>query len=88
MYHIFVWWYTPSSPPAPPRERWRSCRGWNYPKMKMKIIIQIPTIENPRINVSHIFWWYTPSSPPAPLGAPGGGYPKLKMGVIFEFPTI
>ena len=59
--------------------------------MKMKIIIEIPTIENPRIDVSHVFWWYNPSSPPAPpQGRPcgGWGYPKMKMKTIFEIPTI
>ena len=64
-------------PVAPPRGR--SCRGWRYPKMKMKIIIEIPTIENPRIDVSHVFWWYNPFSPqPPPRGAPwqGLGVPK------------
>ena len=64
--HICLVVYPLSSPPVPPREHWRSCRGWSYPKMKIKIIIQIPTIENPRIHVSHVFWLYNPSSPPAP----------------------
>ena len=38
--------------------------GWGYLKMKMKIIIEIQTIENPRMDLSHVFRWYNPSSPP------------------------
>ena len=59
-------------PLTPPSPLPRGCpsRGWGYPKMKMKIIIEIPTIENPRIDVSHVFWWYNPSIPPGLPSAP------------------
>ena len=46
---------------APPRGR--SCRGWGYPKMKIEIIFEIPTIENS-------LW--PPQVPPLP-GRPWGG---------------
>ena len=45
---------TPLAPPPPPQNR--PCRGWGYPKIKMKTIFEIPTIENPRIDVSHVFY--------------------------------
>ena len=57
----------------------------------MVIIFGFPTIENPRIDITHEFWWYTPSSPQPPPQvalAGGWGYPKLKMKVNFEFPII
>ena len=42
--------------------------------MKIDIIFEIPTIENPKIDISLDFWWYTPSAPPSPPpGAPLGG---------------
>ena len=81
---------TPLAPlqPAPPQGR--PCWGWMYPKMK--IIIEIPTIENPRIDVSHVLWWYNSFSPPAPppkvSPCRSWGYPKMKMKIIFEFLTI
>ena len=60
--------------------------------MKIDIIFEIPTIENPKIDISLDFWWYTPSGPlsPTPGGALGGGwgYPKMKIEIIFEIPTI
>ena len=31
------------------------CRGWEYPKMKIKIIFEYPTNENPRIDITHDF---------------------------------
>ena len=60
------------SPQHPPRGR--PCGGWGYPKMKIDIIFEIPTIENPKIDISLDFWWYTPSGPPKlpPGGALGG----------------
>ena len=59
-------------PLAPPRGR--PYGGWGYPKMKIDIIFEIPTIENPKIDISLDFWWYTPSGPPKlpPGGALGG----------------
>ena len=36
----------------------KGCQG--YPKVKMKINFGFPTIENPRIDITHEFWWYTP----------------------------
>ena len=59
--------------------------------MKIDIIFKLPTIENPRIDITLDFWWYTPSGPQAPPpGRPGGGwgYPKMKIEIIFEIPTI
>ena len=44
----------------------RPCGGWGYPRMKIEIIFEIPTIENPKIDISLDFWWYTPSGPPSP----------------------
>ena len=42
--------------------------------MKIEIIFEIPTIENPKIDISLDFWWYTPSGPLSPPpGAPLGG---------------
>ena len=40
--------------------------------MKIKIIVEFPTIENPRIDISHAFLWYGthPFTPP-PRGALG-----------------
>ena len=29
--------------------------GWVYPKKKIEIIFEFPTIENPRINITHNF---------------------------------
>ena len=63
MHHMFFGGIT-SIEPSPPQGR--PCGGWGYPKMKMKTIFEIPTIENLRIDVSHVFWWYNPSSPPTP----------------------
>ena len=78
------------SPHAPPGGR--PCRGWGYPKMKIEIIFEIPTIENPKIDITLDFWWYTPSGPQAPplRGRPyrGWGYPKMEIEIIFEIPTI
>ena len=64
----------PLPPPSPP-PRGRPCGGWGYPKMKIDIIFEIPTIENPKIDISLDFWWYTPSGPlkpPPPEGALAG----------------
>ena len=36
--------------------------------MEIEIIFEIPTIENPKIDITLDFWWYTP-----PGGALGGG---------------
>ena len=44
--------------------------------MKMKIIIEIPTIENPRIDVSHVFGGIAPLSPPKSALARVGGILK------------
>ena len=62
----------PSPPPSPVGT---PCGGCGYPKMKIEIIFEIPTIENPKIDISLDFWWYTPSGPlsPPPPGAPLGG---------------
>ena len=38
--------------------------------MKIDIIFEIPTIENPKIDITLDFWGYTPSGPPKP--PPGG----------------
>ena len=69
MYHMFFGGITPLAPlPAP----WgRPCGGLGYPKMKIEIIFKIPTIENPKIDISLDFWWYTPRLPrkPPPPGA-------------------
>ena len=43
----------PPSPP-PPGGPWG---GWGDPKMKIEIIFEIPTIENPKIDISLDFWW-------------------------------
>ena len=57
--------------PLRPPPRGRPCRDWGYPKMKIEIIFEIPTNENPKIDISLDFWWYTPSGPPKhPPGAP------------------
>ena len=63
------------------------------PKMKIDIIFEIPSIENPKIDISLDFWCFTPSGPlsPPPGGQPGEGgwgYPKMKIEIIFEIPTI
>ena len=52
----------PLLPPKPP-PLGRPCRGWGYPKMKIEIIFEIPTIENS-------LW--PPQVPPLP-GRPWGG---------------
>ena len=46
------------NPPLAPQPslRGRLCRGWGYPKMEIEIFFEIPTIENPRINITHDFW--------------------------------
>ena len=50
-----------------------------YPKMKIEIIFEIPTIENPKIDISLDFWWYTPSGPLCPpRGALAGVVGSLK----------
>ena len=36
--------------------RGRPSGGWVYPKMKIEIIFEFPTIENPRIDITHDFW--------------------------------
>ena len=59
---------TPCMPPSPRR---RPCGGWGYPKMKIDIIFEIPTIENPKIDITLDFWGYTPIMPPKAL-PPGG----------------
>ena len=40
--------------PAPPLRA--PLRGLGYPKMKMKVIFGFPTIENPRIDITHDIW--------------------------------
>ena len=50
----------PLAPPAPGRPY----GGCGYPKMKIEIFSEIPTIENPKIDITLDFWWYTPSGPP------------------------
>ena len=68
------WQFTPSSLPHSPFTRGRPCGGWGYPKMKIEIIFEIPTIENPKIDISLNFLWYRilPLQTP-PLRAPFGG---------------
>ena len=53
--------------------------------MKIDIIFEIPTNENPKIDITLDFWGYTPSGPPQgpPGGALGGGLPKMKIDIIF-----
>ena len=46
--------HPPLSPQPPPEGS--PCGDWGYPKMKMKIVFKIPTIENPRIDITHDFW--------------------------------
>ena len=46
---------TPCRPPNPPPKD-ALVGGWGYPKMKMKVIFGFPTIENPRIDISHDIW--------------------------------
>ena len=46
----------PLAPQAAKPPPWgRPCRGWGYPKMKIEIIFEISTIENPRIDITHDF---------------------------------
>ena len=45
---------TPCRPPHPPLRA--PLRGLGYPKMKMKVIFEFPTIENPRIDITHDMW--------------------------------
>ena len=45
---------TPCRPPSPPLRA--PLRGLGYPKMKMKVIFGFPTIENPRIDITHDIW--------------------------------
>ena len=59
--------------------------------MKIEIIFEISTIENPKIDISLDFLWYTPSgllSPPRGRPWGGWGYPKMKIEIIFEILTI
>ena len=44
--------------------------------MKIEIIFEIPTIENPKIDITHDYLGYTPPSPPG--GALGGRSFKSK----------
>ena len=46
--------------------------------MKIDIIFEIPTIENPKIDISLDFWWYTPSGPQA--HPPGAGVGPQQVG--------
>ena len=46
---------TPFRPPKPPPLR-APLWGLGYPKMKMKVIFEFPTIENPRIDITHDMW--------------------------------
>ena len=64
----------PPLAPHPPRGALEG--GWGYPKLKMKVIFEFPTIKNPRIDITHDIWWYTPSSPPAPPGGRPWGVPR------------
>ena len=58
--------------------------------MKIKVIFGFPTIENPRIDITHDFGGILP--PPSQglslWGVGGWGYPKMKKVIIFGFPTI
>ena len=40
--------------------------------MKIDIIFEIPTIENPKIDITLDFWGYTPIWPPKAAPPPGG----------------
>ena len=66
------------NPSLGPLPRGRPGGGWVYPKMKIEIIFEFPTIENPRIDITYDFWWYRakpPSGPPSlpPPGLSRGG---------------
>ena len=39
-----------------PPPKGRPFGGLGYPKVKIEIIFEIPTIENPRIDITHDFW--------------------------------
>ena len=52
----------PLAPLAPPG----ASLGGGYPKMKIGIIFEIPTIKNPRIDISHDFLCYRTQLPPSP----------------------
>ena len=59
--------------------------------MKIDIIFEFPTIENPKIDITLVFCGYTPSalkSPPRGRPCGGWGEPKMKIDIIFEFQTI
>ena len=45
---------TPFMPPAPPLGA--PLLGFGYPKMKMKVSFEFPTIENLRIDITHDMW--------------------------------
>ena len=78
--------------PLWPPPQGRPCRGCWYPKIEIEIIFEIPTIENPKIDISLDFSWYTPFGPPKPppQGCPcgGWGYSKMKIDIIFKIFTI
>ena len=59
--------------------------------MKIDIIFEIPTIENPKIDISLDFLCIPPLAPkPPPQGRPWGGWggPKMKIDIIFEILII
>ena len=68
--------------PQPPLAfpRGRPCGGWGWPKMKIDIIFEFPTIENPKIDITLVFCGYNPSAPksPPPWGALVGFGGSLK----------
>ena len=44
----------PLAPPKPPCGR--PCEGQGYPKVRIEIIFEFPSIENPRIDITNDFW--------------------------------
>ena len=51
--------FRPPKPPPPGAP----LRGLGYPKMKIKVIFEFPTIENPRIDITHDIWLYRTQHP-------------------------
>ena len=59
------------SPPLPPKGTFGD-GVWGYPKRKNDIIFEIPTIEHPGIDISHVFYGKGIITPPPPGGPQGG----------------
>ena len=58
----------PLAPQVPP-PRGHPWGGWGYPKVKIEIIFEIPTIENPKIDIQLIFGGIPPLAPRPPPGS-------------------